>query len=164
MKRSQNLFAEIIFRTLGSQTGTGTVEASRNTIGTLLSTWAIGSDQFIIADGSGLSRYNHLTPAALVTVLEQMRSGHQSAAFEATLPVAGRDGTLAGRMSGTAAAGNARAKTGTMSNVSALAGLVDTEDGETLVFAIMANNYRASSNDINRIIDRAVEQLANFTR
>ena len=164
MKRSQNLFAETIFRTLGSQTGTGTVEASRNTIGTLLSAWAIGSDQFIIADGSGLSRYNHLTPAALVTVLEQMRSGHQSAAFEAALPVAGRDGTLAGRMGGTAAEGNARAKTGTMSNVSALAGLVDTEDGETLVFAIMANNYRVSSNDINRIIDQAVEQLANFTR
>ena len=67
-------------------------------------------------------------------------------------------------MGGTAAEGNARAKTGTMSNVSALAGLVDTEDGETLVFAIMANNYRVSSNDINRIIDQAVEQLANFTR
>ena len=94
-----------------------------------------------------------------------MRSDYQSAAvFEATLPVAGRDGTLATRMDGTAAAGNARAKTGTMSNVSALAGFVDTQDDETLVFAILANNYQSGSTEITRIIDRAVEYLASFTR
>ena len=165
MKRSQNLFAESIFRTLGSQTGDGTVTASQDAVGDVLSSWLIGSNQFIVADGSGLSRYNYLTPAALVGVLEQVQSNRQSAAvFEATLPVAGRDGTLAARMDGTAAAGNARAKTGTMSNVSALAGFVDTQDGETLVFAILANNYQSGSSEINRIIDRAVEYLASFTR
>ncbi len=165
MKRSQNLYAEAIFRTLGSKTGDGTVAGSQDAVGDLLDSWSIGSDQFIIADGSGLSRYNYLTPAALVSVLEQMQSNDQSAAvFEATLPVAGRDGTLAARMDGTAAAGNARAKTGTMSNVSTLAGFVDTQDGETLVFAILANNYQSGSGEINRIIDRAVEYLASFTR
>ena len=165
MKRSQNLFAETLFRTLGSKTGDGTVAASQDAVGDLLGSWSIASNQFIIADGSGLSRYNFLTPAALVGVLEQVRSNRQSAAiFEATLPVAGRDGTLAARMDGTAAAGNARAKTGTMSNVSALAGFVDTQDGETLVFAILANNYQAGAGEINHIIDRAVEILAAFTR
>ena len=165
MKRSQNLFAETIFRALGSKTGDGTAEASRNAIGALLRAWSIDSNQFIIADGSGLSRYNYLTPAALVAVLEQVRSDRQSAAvFEATLPVAGRDGTLAARMDGTAAAGNARAKTGTMSNVSALAGFVDTRDGETLVFAVLANNYQSGPGEINRTIDRAVEHLASFAR
>ena len=165
MKRSQNIFAETIFRTLGSEAGDGTVAASQDAVGDLLGSWLIGRNQFIIADGSGLSRYNYLTPAALVGVLEQVRSDYQSAAvFEATLPVAGRDGTLATRMDGTAAAGNARAKTGTMSNVSALAGFVDTQDGETLVFAILANNYQSGSTEITRIIDRAVEYLASFTR
>ena len=165
MKRSQNLFAEALFRTLGAKTGDGTVAASQDAIGDLLGSWSIGGNQFIIADGSGLSRYNYLTPAALVGVLEQVQSNRGSAeVFEATLPVAGRDGTLAGRMAGTAAAGNARAKTGTMSNVSALAGFVDTQDGETLVFAILANNYQSGSGEINRIIDRAVEYLANFAR
>jgi D-alanyl-D-alanine carboxypeptidase/D-alanyl-D-alanine-endopeptidase (penicillin-binding protein 4) len=71
---------------------------------------------------------------------------------------------LATRMNRTAAAGNARAKTGTMSNVRALAGFVDTQDGETLVFAILANNYQSGSREINRIIDRAIECLASFTR
>ena len=165
MKRSQNLFAETIFRTLGSRTGDGTVAASQDAVGDLLGSWSIARNQFIIADGSGLSRYNYLTPAALVDVLEHVQSNHQSAAvFEATLPVAGRDGTLATRMDGTAAAGNARAKTGTMSNVSALAGFVDTQDGETLVFAILANNYPPGATEINPIIDRAVEYLASFTR
>jgi D-alanyl-D-alanine carboxypeptidase/D-alanyl-D-alanine-endopeptidase (penicillin-binding protein 4) len=139
--------------------------ASQHAVGDLLGSWSIGHNQFIIADGSGLSRYNYLTPAALVGVLEQVQSNRQSAAvFEATLPVAGRDGTLATRMNRTAAAGNARAKTGTMSNVRALAGFVDTQDGETLVFAILANNYQSGSREINRIIDRAIECLASFTR
>ncbi len=165
MKRSQNVFAEALFRTLGSKAGDGTMTASQDAVGDLLVSWSIGSNQFVIADGSGLSRYNYLTPAALVGVLEQMQSNRGSAAvFEATLPVAGHDGTLADRMAGTVAAGNARAKTGTMSNVSALAGFVDTQDGETLVFAILANNYQSGSGEINRIIDRAVETLANFVR
>ena len=70
MKRSQNLFAETIFRTLGSEAGDGTVAASQDAVGDLLGSWLIGRNQFIIADGSGLSRYNYLTPAALVGVLE----------------------------------------------------------------------------------------------
>ena len=165
MKRSQNLFAESVFRTLGSDDSDGTVATSQAVVGELLGSWSIGIDQFVIADGSGLSRYNYVTPEALVSVLEHVRSHPQSAAlFEATLPVAGRDGTLAARMAGTAAAGNVRAKTGTMSNVSALSGFVDTQDGERLIFAILANNYQSGSGEINRIIDRAVEYLASFTR
>ena len=67
-------------------------------------------------------------------------------------------------MEGTAAAGNARAKTGTMSNVSALSGFVDTQDGETLTFAILANNHQSGASEIARIIDKAVGALASFAR
>ncbi len=61
--------------------------------------------------------------------------------FEESLPIAGRDGTLAARMKGTAAEGNARAKSGTLANVRSLAGYVTSADGEPLVFAIVANNF-----------------------
>ena len=164
MKRSQNLYAETIFRTLGDKHGR-TIGAGQAVVKDLLETWSIETDQFIILDGSGLSRYNYITPEALVRVLEHVRLNSQSATiFEATLPIAGQDGTLAHRMKGTNATGNARAKTGTMSNVSGLSGFVQTRDGENLVFAILANNYKSRSSTITRIIDRAVEQLADFAR
>ena len=164
MKRSQNLYAETIFRTLGDKQGR-TIGTGQAVVKDLLESWSIETDQFIILDGSGLSRYNYITPEALVRVLEHIRLNSQSATiFEATLPIAGQDGTLAHRMKGTNATGNARAKTGTMSNVSGLSGFVQTRDGETLVFAILANNYKSRSSAITRIIDRAVEQLADFAR
>ena len=164
MKRSQNLYAETIFRTLGDKHGR-TIGAGQAVVKDLLETWLIEADQFVILDGSGLSRYNYITPEALVRVLEHVRLNSQSATiFEATLPVAGQDGTLAHRMKGTNATGNARAKTGTMSNVSGLSGFVQAHNGETLVFAILANNYKSRSSAITHIIDRAVEELANFAR
>ena len=164
MKRSQYLYAETIFRALGDK-HERTVGAGQTIVKELLATWSIETDQFIILDGSGLSRYNYITPEALVRVLEHVRLNPQSATiFEATLPVAGQDGTLAHRMKGTKATGNARAKTGTMSNVSGLSGFVYTHDGEKLVFAILVNNYKSQSSAITRVIDRAVEQLAGFAR
>ena len=110
--------------------------------GDLLESWNVAPDQFAIADGSGLSRYNLVTADTLVRVLERMRlDPRDPAPFEGTLPIAGRDGTLASRMAGTAAEGNARAKTGAMTSVRALAGYVQTRDGERLAFAILANNF-----------------------
>ena len=72
--------------------------------------------------------------------------------FEASLPIAGRDGTLANRMKGTAAEGNARAKTGSMTSVRGTSGYVTTADGEPLVFSIIANNFdaRARKTSSNR--------------
>jgi D-alanyl-D-alanine carboxypeptidase/D-alanyl-D-alanine-endopeptidase (penicillin-binding protein 4) len=67
-------------------------------------------------------------------------------------------------MRGTAAANNARGKTGSMSGVQALSGYVDTQDGETLTFAILANNYQTPASDVRALIDKAVVHLANFSR
>ena len=76
------------------------------------------------------------------------------------MPVAGRDGTLAGRMKGTPAEGNVRAKTGTMSNIRTLAGYVRTRDGETLAFAILADNFEGSGAAATDAIDRIAVRLA----
>ena len=102
-------------------------------------------------DGSGLSRYDYVTPEALVTILTHVsRDEKLRGPFEASLPIAGQDGTLANRMKGTPAEGNARAKTGSMSNVRGLSGYVTAADGEPLVFSILANNFEAPPETINR--------------
>ncbi len=165
MKPSQNLYAETLLKTVGAGAGPGTTEAGRESVREVLTAWGIPPDAYIIADGSGLSRYNYVTAGALVTVLEKMHDlpGH-AAAFEATLPIAGRDGTLDSRMKGTLAEGNVRAKTGFLANVRALSGYVSTRDDELLVFSIIANNFDVPPQVIDDLIDRAVERLANFSR
>ena len=101
----------------------------------------------------------------LAQILSRIHRHPESrAAIEPTLPIAGVDGTLEYRMRGTPAAGNARGKTGSMTRVRTLSGYVTTQDGETLAFAILANNYQTSPAEIQTLIDRAVVQLAIFSR
>ena len=166
MKNSQNLYAETILRTLGAQASDGsTTIPGQEVIGDLLESWHITPDQFVIADGSGLSRDNLVTAAALAAVLQHIQLDPRDAElFEGTLPVAGRDGTLMSRMLGTAAEGNARAKTGSMTSVRTLAGYVETRDGERLAFAILANNFLVRPTQILNTVDRAVATLAAFSR
>jgi D-alanyl-D-alanine carboxypeptidase/D-alanyl-D-alanine-endopeptidase (penicillin-binding protein 4) len=130
----------------------------------VLGTWGIAGDRYHIADGSGVSRYNYLTSELLVTILTRMHREPRHKPFLDTLPIAGVDGTLANRMKDTRAAGNARAKTGSLSNARALSGYVTTLDGEPLVFSIVANNFLVPAADIEKTIDAMVARLANFTR
>jgi len=120
---------------------------------------------YVPIDGSGLSRYNYVTAETMVTVLEHMyRDPRHRDALLATLPIAGRDGTMATRLRKTRAEGNAAAKTGSIANVRALSGFVKTRDGEMLVFSILANDFVIPSATITWIADVAVETLANFSR
>ena len=114
-------------------------------------------------DGSGLSRYDYITPDAMVAVLrhvagdERLRDTYQS-----TLPIAGRDGTFEQRMKGTAAEGKAFVKSGSMTGVRAVAGYVRTADGQMAAFAIFANNFDNSSATINAATDAIILRLAAF--
>jgi D-alanyl-D-alanine carboxypeptidase/D-alanyl-D-alanine-endopeptidase (penicillin-binding protein 4) len=74
------------------------------------------------------------------------------------------DGSLAARMKATAADGNVRAKTGTMSNIRSLAGYVKTRDGETLAFVAMVNNFEGSGATANQALDGIAVRLASFGR
>jgi D-alanyl-D-alanine carboxypeptidase/D-alanyl-D-alanine-endopeptidase (penicillin-binding protein 4) len=99
-------------------------------------------------DGSGLSRQNLLTPAAIVQLLRYLHRNAPApvrAAFYDSLPVGGEDGTLRNRFKGTAGAGNVRAKTGTLTGAAALSGYVTTRAGEPLVFSILMNHYLGGS-------------------
>ncbi len=165
MKVSQNLYAETVFRTLSSGSGPATIPASRDVEIEMLRAWGVAPGEYSIADGSGLSRLNFVSSSAIVRVLRGMAVDPAlSSAFEATLPIAGRDGTLAGRMKATRAEGNAVGKTGTLSSVRSLAGYVRTKDGERLVFAFLVNNFLIPSGAVDAVVDRAVERLAEFSR
>jgi D-alanyl-D-alanine carboxypeptidase/D-alanyl-D-alanine-endopeptidase (penicillin-binding protein 4) len=86
------------------------------------------------------------------------------AVFYEALPIAGVDGTLEGRMRGSRAEGNARAKTGFISNARALSGYVTSADGELLAFSIIANNFDTPTRPVEWVQDLIVERLANFQR
>ena len=166
MKVSQNLYAETLVKAIGAaRGGLGTFEGGAAAIRGTLASWGIAGDAYVIADGSGLSRYNYVTASTLTSVLERMyKNATHRDAFMATLPIAGKDGTITGRLRHTRAEGNAAAKTGSISNVRALSGYVRTRDGEMLVFSILANDFVIPSTTVTWIADLAVEHLANFTR
>jgi D-alanyl-D-alanine carboxypeptidase/D-alanyl-D-alanine-endopeptidase (penicillin-binding protein 4) len=154
MRVSQNQYAEMLLKRIGKT-------AARDALRGL----GVPDDSYVMADGSGLSRYNYVTADALVRILQQMyRRPAHAAAFPETLPVAGRDGTLARRLAGTPAAGKVRAKSGTIDNARALSGYVETADGQTLVFSIIANNFSSSPADIDAAIDKALIRLVAFRK
>jgi D-alanyl-D-alanine carboxypeptidase/D-alanyl-D-alanine-endopeptidase (penicillin-binding protein 4) len=170
MRVSQNQYAEILLRHLGTLNSFAVAisEASAKAGATrtraVLERWSIAADSLVIADGSGLSRYNYVTSEALVRILQIMRTDSRSSAFVESLPVAGRDGTMSRRLAGTAAEGRVRAKTGTVDNVRAIAGYVETADGDTLLFSMIANNFTAATGAIDAAADKALVRLATFTR
>jgi D-alanyl-D-alanine carboxypeptidase/D-alanyl-D-alanine-endopeptidase (penicillin-binding protein 4) len=115
-------------------------------------------------DGSGLSRRNVIAPDALIAVLTRMHDPSAMSPWMLALPLAGVDGSLAARMKGTPAEGTVRAKTGTMSNVRALAGYAITRDGEHLAFAAIVNNFEGTGAQANDALDTIAARLAGFSR
>ena len=165
MKVSQNQYAETLLRTLGAKNGSGTAAAGHKVVREVLDGWGVTPEAYILADGSGLSRYDYLCAETLVKVLRQLyRDPRHREPFVATLPIGGQDGTIARRFVGTRAAGNVHAKTGSIANARALSGYITTTDGETLVFSVIANNFSQPQSVIDSTTDLAVERLANFAR
>jgi D-alanyl-D-alanine carboxypeptidase/D-alanyl-D-alanine-endopeptidase (penicillin-binding protein 4) len=166
MKVSQNLYAETLLKAVAAaRGGLGTVEGGRIAARDSLTSWGVPTDSYVMYDGSGLSRYNYVTASTVTSILEHLyKDSLHHDAFLETLPIAGKDGTMALRLRQTRAEGNALAKTGAISNVRALSGFVKTRDGETLVFSILANDFVIPSATVNWIADLGIEILANFTR
>jgi D-alanyl-D-alanine carboxypeptidase/D-alanyl-D-alanine-endopeptidase (penicillin-binding protein 4) len=115
-----------------------------------------------VRDGSGLSRHDYVTPRALVRVLDAMRRHPEFRAFYDALPVAGVDGTIAGRMRGTPAERNVRAKTGTVDKARSLSGYVTTADGEMLLFSLLSNNHTVPTRLVDATVDTLVARLAGM--
>jgi D-alanyl-D-alanine carboxypeptidase/D-alanyl-D-alanine-endopeptidase (penicillin-binding protein 4) len=102
------------------------------------------ADEVILEEGSGLSRNNLASPGAIVALLLYMTRHPAAEAYLEALPIAGVDGTLRNRLTDPPAAGNLRAKTGTLRWAHCLSGCVTSAAGERLVFSIMLNRYQNS--------------------
>lgn len=171
MKPSQNLETDLIFGHLGETRRAAGTPAHRT--GEALALEALreflvraGVDPVEVRfeEGSGLSRNNLLTARATVGLLVAMARHPAARDFEASLPVAGRDGTLRTRLRGTAAEGNVSAKTGTLRYANALSGYVTTAGGERLAFALLLNRHapEAGAPSARDELDQLVALLAAY--
>ena len=145
-KESNNLFAELILRTIA-----------------VVKSWLDHADirtrGLAIRDGSGLSRLDLVTPESTAQLLTAIARTNSAPVFHDSLPIAGRDGTLVGRLR--REAGRIFAKTGTLTYDHSLSGYADTKNGEVLVFSIFCNDVTDAS-DAVRVIDEIAGLLAEF--
>jgi len=156
-KDSQNFMAETLLRTVGTLEGNG--GSAKKGLRLARPVWAamgVDTNSVFLTDGSGLSRYNKLTPRNTVNLLVSMRT---DTSFVRSLPVAGVDGTLEKQMIGTAAQGRVFAKTGTLSHVRALSGYALNHRGDWIAFSIMVNDFLTPLSGVNEKISRLCELL-----
>jgi D-alanyl-D-alanine carboxypeptidase/D-alanyl-D-alanine-endopeptidase (penicillin-binding protein 4) len=160
-KESDNFTAEMLFRQLGNgQDSLSPASAKNNKLAEMLKDMGFGEESFRIADGSGLSRYNLCSAEQLVRVLsETYRDPALRPELLASLPIAGSDGTLARRLTEDQHKGIIRAKTGTLTGVSSLAGFVSGPDDRTYCFAVIFNNYTSKANSVRALQDTIVARL-----
>jgi serine-type D-Ala-D-Ala carboxypeptidase/endopeptidase (penicillin-binding protein 4) len=162
-KPTQNQIGEVLLKTMGlERTGVGSADSGGAVVTRTLIGWGLTPQDFAVRDGSGLSRHNYITPEAVVRILDTMRRSPHFAMFRDALPIAGVDGTIANRMKGTAAEGNARAKTGFIDKARALSGYVTTADGTTLIFSFIANNWTTATREVEEVQDAVTVRLAEL--
>ena len=166
-KPSDNWIAEMLFKTIGAEVKDepGTWKKGREAVTEFLGEIMGELPAHRFVDGSGLSRYNLLNVELLTNLLVYMYHNFEwMPEFMTSLPIAGVDGTLKNRMQGMSAEKTLRAKTGTLSGVSALAGYTKTADGEILAFGILVSHYVGSSATARGIQDKIGNYLTGFSR
>jgi len=170
-KPSQNLYADLLLAHVGALQHTArdalaetSEEAGIRELERFVQQAGIRRGEVQFEEGSGLSRNNLTTANATVRLLQFMSRHREAEAYLNALPVAGVDGTLRNRMLDTAAAGNLRAKTGTLRWAHALSGYVTSAAGERLAFCLMLNRYRSppSAPSARAELDAVAVMLAEF--
>lgn len=162
-KVSQNLHAEILLRTAARASGKpATREAALEELERFLTEAGIPKDGYRFEDGSGLSRLTLVRPETVTRLLVFMARSPYAGQFARSLPLAGEEGTLHGRLPDLPSGRTVRAKTGTLSHVSGLAGYADTKAGRRLAFSILVNNYRSPSAPVRRMIDSLAAAIADY--
>nr|WP_245197993.1 D-alanyl-D-alanine carboxypeptidase/D-alanyl-D-alanine-endopeptidase [Sphingomonas kaistensis] len=158
-KVSQNVHAELLLRRLGAARAKPDVAGGLEAVREMLDRAGVPERAATLADGSGMSPYNRVSPRGVVTLLRWAAGRPWGASFRASLPVGGIDGTLGRRFAGGALKGRVFAKTGSLTAASAVSGYLLTARGETLVFSALASDVpedvRATA-----IMDGALELVA----
>ncbi|MET0645825.1 MAG: D-alanyl-D-alanine carboxypeptidase/D-alanyl-D-alanine-endopeptidase [Pyrinomonadaceae bacterium] len=167
LKPSQNLYAELLLRTLGKLSGSAdpklsSEDAGAQVVSKFLTQAGIDPSGLVMIDGSGLSRADLVTADTTLQLLVYMNRHRFGSEFRLALPIAGVDGTLRNRMKGPPAQGNVRAKTGTLGTATSLSGYVYSASGERLAFALMINNPPRDTNPRTNFTDAIAVLLASF--
>ena len=156
---SDNFNAETLIKALGEEFGAGgTTRAGAAVVRRTMAGFGLRPR---VADGSGLSRANRTTPRQVVRLLQHMAGDEAGPAFETSLAVAGRNGTLDNRMRRSVARDRCHAKTGTLNSVSALAGYCQTTAGARVAFAFLMNGVNVYG--ARRLQDRMAAALARYS-
>ncbi|MEG5040323.1 D-alanyl-D-alanine carboxypeptidase/D-alanyl-D-alanine-endopeptidase [Microcoleus sp. B3-D2] len=169
-RESNNLYAEVILRLLAKVTDKmplppeDTGEMGLKELKTVLTQLGVNPNSYILADGSGLSRHNLISPEALVQTLRVMANSPAASIYRQSLPIAGQSGTLKNRFNNTPNRVNLQAKTGTMSGVSALSGYIEVPNYEPLVFSIIVNQSDLSTAKMRSATDEIVLLLNRLRR
>jgi D-alanyl-D-alanine carboxypeptidase/D-alanyl-D-alanine-endopeptidase (penicillin-binding protein 4) len=164
-RMSHNLCAEMVLKTVGKESsGTGSFAAGVDYVRSMLQRNGLTSEELVMSDGSGLSRLNLCTPSLVARLLWMLWRSPWRAEFVSSLARPGEPGTLRTRLVGTLAEKNVAAKTGTLDNVSTLAGYVTTRDGEVLCVAIMTNHLLVPETVARNLQDLICMRLASFSR
>ncbi|MFI5280194.1 MAG: D-alanyl-D-alanine carboxypeptidase/D-alanyl-D-alanine-endopeptidase [Gemmatimonadales bacterium] len=160
LQLSHNWYAEMLLKTLGRmQTGTGSWDSGLAVERRfLVDSLHVDSSAFRLADGSGLSHWNLISPRALVQLLFAMRAHPRSELFREAMAVGGSSGTLRYRYRSNALQGRVVAKTGSIANVTTLSGYLETPAGPW-TFSIQLNNHTLSTRDVQKRIDMIVAEL-----
>ena len=153
-KISQNLHAEMLLRTAARQNGLwATPDDLAKFPDDFYAAVGIAPGDVVQVDGSGLSRHDLVTPRAIVTLLKYAQVQPWFAAYYASFPVAGVDGTLEDRMKTTIAAGKIHAKTGSVEHVRTRSGFAETPTGRRLVFSFLSNNEGGKNHEASDALD-----------
>lgn len=164
-KNSQNFFAEQLLKTIAlEKTGFGSVDNGVQVENKLFKEMGINTESMSLADGSGLSRLDLVTPKQIVTLLNYMYKSKYFIPYFNSLAIAGVDGTLGNRLQNTLAQDRIRAKSGFLEGVRSLSGYAYTADNEPVAFAIIVNNFNVPVKLAENIQDLVCLRLANFKR
>ena len=160
MKNSDNLYAESMFYQLAALGNRkATAKTGREHVNRLIQKLGLNPGNYYIADGSGLSLYNYVSAELEVAFLRYAyRNNNIYTPLLTSMPIAGVDGTLENRMRTGFARGNVKAKTGTVTGVSALAGYLTAANGHRLCFSIINQGQRKATT-VRPYQDRICEAL-----
>ncbi|PKL86872.1 MAG: D-alanyl-D-alanine carboxypeptidase/D-alanyl-D-alanine-endopeptidase [Ignavibacteriae bacterium HGW-Ignavibacteriae-1] len=162
-KDSDNYLAETLFKIVGAQADLDddNGKSARLFYNQLFDKYEINCENCMLNDGSGLSRRNLVTPESIIRILQESYNSSFREEFRNSFSSAGNDGTLKKRLKSANGNSNITAKTGTLRNVSALAGYIDTVEGDTIAFAFIFNGPNVG---IYKDLENKLAQLlADFT-
>ncbi|MDZ8185012.1 MAG: D-alanyl-D-alanine carboxypeptidase/D-alanyl-D-alanine-endopeptidase [Nostoc sp. ChiSLP02] len=165
---SNNLYAEALLRALAGDKPKLKNQTSANIgleiVKASLTQLGVDPADYILIDGSGLSRRDLVTPQAFVQTLRGMAKTPTGSIYRASLAVAGKSGTLKERLQNTPAEGIVQAKTGTLTGVVSLSGYVNAPQYKPLVFSIIVNQSEQPATVVRQAIDEIVVLLAQLRR